>query len=126
MKIKQTILAFALLIGMGSFLVSPIVSADCAGIPTSIINCDGSKDATDVKDTGIWGLLLLVINILSAGVGVAAVGGVIYGSVLYTTAGGSMDQTKKAKAIIFNVIIGLVAYALMFSFLNFLIPGGIF
>jgi hypothetical protein len=44
MKIKQTVLAFALLIGMGSFFVSPIVSASatnkCGTVKTSIIDCD--------------------------------------------------------------------------------------
>jgi hypothetical protein len=82
--------------------------------------------ADSVENTGLWSLLLLAINILTAGVGVAAIGGVVYGSVLYTSAGGSSDQTKKAKEIITNVIVGLVAYALAYSFLNFIIPGGLF
>lgn len=91
--------------------------------------CDGGvqpADASDVANTGIWGVLLLAINILTAGVGIAAIGGVIYGSVLYTTAGGSQEQVKKAMGIITNVVIGVIAYALMFAGLNFLIPGGIF
>lgn len=117
MKIKQTLLAIALIIGFGTLFISPVVSAatDCG---TSIIPCDAANG-------GINGLLSLAIKILAAGVGVAAVGGVIYGSVLYTTAAGSAEQTKQAKAIIFNVVIGLVAYALMLSFLNFIIPGGV-
>lgn len=133
MKIKQTLLALALVIGISCFLISPIVSAeqcfDKDGKPsysTSILPCSGTNSGTDVKDSGVWGILLLVINILTAGIGVAAVGGVVYGSILYTTAAGSMEQTKQAKMIIFNVVIGLVAYALMFSFLNFIIPGGMF
>jgi len=127
MNIKQTILAFAIVIGMGGFLLSPVVAAeDCNGYSTSVLPCGGDNSGTDVKNNGIWGILLLVINILTAGIGVAAVGGIVYGSILYTTAGGSMDQTKQAKTIIFNVVIGLVAYALMFSFLNFIIPGGLF
>jgi hypothetical protein len=69
---------------------------------------------------------LLAINILTAGVGVAAVGGIVYGAVLYTSAGGSQEQVKKAVGIITNVVIGVVAYALMFSVLNFIIPGGLF
>jgi len=128
MKIKQTLLIFALLIGVGGIMLGQLVSAEtsCGGAPTSIIGCDQQGgDNADPTQSGVWGILLLVINILTAGIGVAAVGGVVYGSILYTTAGGSMDQTKQAKTIIFNVIIGLVAYALMYSFLNFLIPGGL-
>jgi hypothetical protein len=70
--------------------------------------------------------LILVINILTAGVGIAAIGGIVYGAVLYTTAGGSQEQVKKAISIITNVVIGIVAYALMWALLNFLIPGGVF
>ena len=121
MKIKQTIVAIALLIGLGCFFVSPIVSAteDCGSFSTSIIPCK-----TDGQ-SGIWGLLKLAINILTAGIGIVAVGGVVYGSILYTTAGGSAEQMKEAKHIIFNVVLGLVAYALMYAFLNYIIPGGL-
>jgi hypothetical protein len=87
---------------------------------------DGKAPSQSVDQTGLWGLLLLAINILTAGVGVAAVGGIVYGSILYTTAGGSPEGVKKAREIITNVIIGIVAYALMYSLLNFIIPGGLF
>jgi len=180
MKIKQTILIFALLIGIGGLLSGPNTSATdcggvvlksgqncCGGVATSIIACDnkqglcnggenafegsdpgadaklktdyktsygheygvcadGSVPNTDVEKNGIWSLLLLAINILTAGVVIAAIGGVVYGSILYTTAGGSLDQVKKARTIIGNVIVGILAYALMFSFINFIIPGGLF
>ncbi len=95
------------------------------GIVTSVIKCD-SNGSGDIEDSCVWSLLTQVINIMTAGIGLLAVGGVIYGSILYTTAGGSMDQTKQAIKIIQNVIIGLVAYAFMYSFLNYVIPGGLF
>ncbi|MNH46494.1 hypothetical protein D3C72_2301490 [compost metagenome] len=63
---------------------------------------------------------------MTAGVGILAVGGIVYGSILYTSAGGSSEQTKKAMGIITNVVIGLIAYALMYAITNFLIPGGLF
>jgi hypothetical protein len=127
MKIKQTILALVLLVGaFGLFIANPSASAaTCGGVTTSIINCEQSG-GTDTSDTGVWGILLLAINILTAGVGVAAVGGIVYASVLYATSRGSVDQTKKAIVIIQNVVIGIVAYVLMFAFLNYIIPGGLF
>lgn len=88
--------------------------------------CDDGSQPDVLAATGVWGILLLILNILSAGVGILAVAGVIYGSILYTTAGGSVDQKKKGKVTILNVVIGLVAYALMYGFLNFIVPGGIF
>jgi len=127
MKIKQTILVFALLVGFSGFFVVPVASAQtCGGVDTSIINCGGSSTASNIEDTGIWALLLIIINILTAGVGVAAVGGIVYASILYASAGDSSEQTKKAIGIIVNVAIGLVAYALTYTFLNFIIPGGLF
>jgi len=150
MKIKQTFkqLVIGVFLAIGLVVTAaPIALADCGGVETAIISCDqggksqcfdgrapdkdgncsdGSKPTVDLEDTGAWGILLLAINILSAGVGVVAVGGVIYGSILYTSAGGSPEQVKKAMSIITNVVIGILAYALMFSLLNFLIPGGLF
>lgn len=98
----------------------------CGGVDTAIISCDETNDGGDLKSNAIWGLLIMVINILSAGVGILAVGGIIYASILYTTAEDKQDQVNKAKDIITNVVIGLVAYALMWAGLNFLIPGGLF
>ncbi len=91
-------------------------------------NSDGSEStpAKGVESTGLWGILLLVINILTAGIGILAVAGIVYGSILYTSAGGSADQVKKARTAITNVVIGIVAYALMYTLLNFIIPGGLF
>ena len=139
MKIKQTIKTlvagfFVLaLVAVASPAASTFAAADTpgskgCGVDTAIITCTDVVDVRQdgVENTAVWGLLLLAINILSAGVGIVAIGGVVYGSILYTSAGGSPEQVKKAMGIITNVVIGVVAYALMFSVLNFLIPGGLF
>lgn len=99
-------------------------SNDCGGVDTAIIKCDST--GTGLESNAVWKLLIIAINILSAGVGILAVGGIIYASILYTTAEDKQDQINKAKDIIQNVVIGLVAYALMWAGLNFLIPGGLF
>lgn len=111
--------------GSGTILDEP--SGDgCGGVDTAIIKCDQNNSGTDVENNGIWGLLLIVINVLTAGVGVLAVGGIVYAAVLYTTAEDKADQVKKSTDVITNVVIGLVAFALMWAGLNFLIPGGVF
>ncbi|HRN97053.1 MAG TPA: hypothetical protein PLZ58_01190 [Candidatus Saccharibacteria bacterium] len=135
MKIKQTIkkilLPMALFVGVIGFVASPaIVSA--AGnkgceTDTVIISCNNvNTDDKGIQNTGLWSILLTVINILTAGVGILAVGGIVYGSILYASAGGSAEQVKKAMTVFTNVVIGIVAYAAMYAFLNFIIPGGIF
>jgi hypothetical protein len=128
MKIKQTVLALSLLIGLGGLFVGPVASAGtCAGTNTLILNCSqpGGK-SSDPSTSGVWGLLLLAINILTAGVGVAAVGGIVWGSMLYTTAGGKPEQVKKAHVVILNTVLGIVLYFAMYALLNFIIPGGLF
>lgn len=107
-------------------LVPPVLAAKCGGVNTSIIDCPDQDGSGGLGKNGVWGVLLLILNILTAGIGVAAVGGIVYGSILYTSSGGSMDQIKRAKDIIRNTVIGILAYALMFAFLNYLIPGGLF
>ena len=100
--------------------------ADCGGAKTSIINCDQKSGGSKAEDTGVWGILLLVLNIMTAGIGILAVGGIVYGAILYTSSSQNADQTKQAKDVIRNVVIGIIAYAAMYLLLNFLIPGGIF
>ena len=111
--------------GVGVVVAQPAL-ADCGGAKTSIINCSQGSGGAKAEDTGVWGILLLALNIMTAGVGILAVGGIVYGAILYTTSSQSADQTKQAKDVIRNVIIGIIAYATMYLLLNFLIPGGIF
>lgn len=126
MNIKQKIVTLALALISLVAIASPVSAASCGGMPTAIISCSQNNDGSDPKNNGVWGILLLVLNILTASVGIAAVGGIVYGSILYTTAADSAQQTEKAIEIIRNVVIGLVAYGLMYIGLNFIVPGGIF
>ena len=116
----------ASLVGAGALALSAPVQADCGGAKTSIINCPQGGGATSAKDSGVWGILLIALNIMTAGVGIAAVGGIVYGSILYASAGDKADQTKKAITVITNVVVGIIAFGTMYIVLNFLIPGGIF
>lgn len=102
-----------------------VSAAECGGVTTSIITCNQTGEGDDVKNTGLWGILLLVMNIMIAGVGVLALAGIVYGAVLYTSAGGSPEQVKKAMGVFTNVVIGIIAFGGMWALLNFLIPGGI-
>ena len=129
MNIKQKLITLAAVISslLAVVMVAPVVSAaTCGGAQTSIIQCDQTSQGPDASNNGVWGVLLIALNILTAGVGIAAVGGIVYGAIMYTSAGDSTEQTKKAIEIIRNVVIGVIAYGLMFLLLNYLVPGGIF
>lgn len=133
MKIKQKIQMFLIAVAsFGGFVALTPVSVAAAntscGVSTSIISCPTGTDNTssDTSKTAVWAILVIVIKILTGGIGVLAIAGIVYGSILYTTAAGSPEQVKKAIEVFRNVVIGIVAYALMFGFLNFIIPGGVF
>lgn len=143
MKIKQTLTN---LIGSGLIAVSlmftgavltpafsvsaadcdPQTQSCCGGVETSIFVCEQDGTGTSIENTGVWGILLVGLNIMAAGVGVAALGGIVYGAILYISAGGSPDQVKKAIEVFTNVVIGIIAFAGMYALLNFLVPGGLF
>ena len=74
----------------------------------------------------------LVVTFLSAAVGVVILGSLIWGGIQYMTAGSDVGQQGKpsqvaaAKHRITNSLIALLVYLLTFSFLQWLVPGGIF
>ncbi len=130
MKIKHIHRIFPLLLlALAGFtvLVAPTALAEgCAGADTAIIKCTETGAEGDLQQNGIWAILLIVIRIMTAGVGVAAVGGLAYAALLWTTAGGNSSQIAKSKQTMFNVVIGIVSFSLMWSLLQFLVPGGVF
>jgi len=129
-KITVAFTAFALLVGFASLAIPTAAYAlnSSCGVDTTILACPNTvnPDSGKVEESGLWGILLVAIGILTAGVGVAALAGIVYGIILYTTSSGDPGGVKKALEIIRNVVIGVVAYALMWSLLNWLVPGGVF
>jgi hypothetical protein len=65
------------------------------------------------------------INLLAALVGVASVISIVIAGIQYSSSAGEPAKASAAKMRIRNTIIALVAFALLYVGLNFLIPGGI-
>ena len=130
---KYTNIFRTLLLSIGVLVTlmnaAPVAAADvtCSILPQSICDAATSQPGKggDVSNTGVFMLLVWGINILTAGVGLVAVGVLVYAGIMYSSAGGSNEQVSKAKGMITNVVIGLVAYGLMYFALNWLIPGGV-
>lgn len=76
-------------------------------------------------DTDIEGLLRIVVSVLVYGLGAAAILGIVVAGLQYLTARDNEAQVAAAKKRLLNVVIGLVAWAVMFFVLDWLIPGGI-
>ena len=92
----------------------------CAGVKTDYFACSGNGSEA------ISGLLTQIILIVSVGVGIVAIGGVVYAGTLYASAQDNQDQVRKSVNIIKGVGIGIILYVLMVAIINFLVPGGVF
>lgn len=74
---------------------------------------------------GITRYLKLFINTLSALVGIVVVAVLVIGGIQYSTSGGDPNAAAAAKKRISNAILALVAFGLMYGFLQWLVPGGV-
>ena len=88
---------------------------DSATTPCSQSSCDFIGNYIDPA-----------INVLSACLGLVAVISLILGGINYTTSEGDPQKTARAKSRIFNTIFAVIAYLFLYTFLQFLVPGGIF
>ena len=116
--------------GIALLVNTPASAASCGDAETSIISCDAAKsgtaEANDSANNPIISVLVFVMQILTGAVGVAAIGALVYGGILYSSAGGESGQVQKAKTVIRDTVIGIVVYSGMILILNFVIPGGVF
>lgn len=119
-KILAIVMAVAMIFGVALFTPQKTY-ADCGGVDTSVINCDDSGE----EGGGIFAILLIVLNVLTFGVGIAGTLGIVIAGIMYLTARDDQGQLVKAKNMLINIVIGLVAYAVMWAFLQWLLPGGI-
>lgn len=129
-RLRSYIALVALVCGIGgTFAIVPVASAvKCGGVQTTFNFGCGTADpkAKKVQDNPIFKALLTIINLLAAGVGIAVVGGIIYGSILFTASRDNAAQKQKAISVISNAVIGLVLFIFMYAIVNFLVPGGVF
>ena len=102
----------------------PDTTGDCKGrkqVNTALFGCL----TDDGKGGIIYGILAIVIKILTFGIGILATLGLVISGIQYATAREREDQVRAARKRIANIVIGLIAYAVMFAVLSWLIPGGI-
>ncbi len=94
-----------------------------AGLPAVEVGLDGAEagledvgSGSGLESTSLPTLIGNIIEIVLGLLGIVFIVLIVYAGFLWMTAGGSSDQTKKAKAILTNSIIGLIitlaAYAI--------------
>ena len=57
---------------------------------------------------------------MTIGIGVLGVVGILIVGTQYLTAGDSEEKARKAKRRLFEIVIGLIAYAIFYAILNWL------
>lgn len=72
------------------------------------------------------GIIIQLINFLAVGVGIAVVGGIIWGGMLYASSNGDPSKTKQGVTVIINAVVGLLLFMFMYAIINYLVPGGVF
>lgn len=120
---KCLLIIIAAIMAMGVMTPS-LAFADGEGddncVKTSIL---GNGQVCDNEGDSIINVLKLVVDIMSIGIGILGVIGITIVGIQYLTAGGSEEKTRKAKRRLFEIIIGLVAYAIIYGILQWLNVG---
>ncbi|HPR09287.1 hypothetical protein KDA06_02980 [Candidatus Saccharibacteria bacterium] len=109
-------------------------AADCSQQGMDAITIDGVDGAVMCCPKGANNdrtkcLVLKYVNpairLLSAAAGVAVVMGIMIGGIQYASSGGDPQKAAAGKGKIVKSLVGLVAFFFLFSFLQFVSPGGI-
>jgi Type IV secretion system pilin len=66
------------------------------------------------------------INMLTVAFGIIAVISIILGGIQYSTSEGDPQKASKAKNRLANTVLAILAYSVMYGFLQFLVPGSFF
>ena len=129
-KLSNKITAFIMTIMMGIGMIAPAIQAmptyatapaTTFGEAAILKNCDSQND--DGQGGGIKCVVLLVVDILAVLVGIVGVIGIVIVGIQYLTAGGNEEQVRKAKRRLIEIVIGILAYVIVYALLKWLLPG---
>ena len=99
---------------------APVFAEDGSNCVNTAILGEGGEVCDEGNGDSIMHILQLVVDIMSIGVGILGVIGITWAGIKYLTAGGNEEKTRTAKRRIFEIVIGLVAYALIYAVLSWL------
>ncbi len=118
-----------------SELISHMQINNASGFPTNVdrdavAECDGQGSAAKLQkcldDNPIIKLVNWAISIIGGLAGVVIVAVIVVGGIQYATSGANPQAVGAAKGKIINAITALLMLIFMYSFLQWLVPGGIF
>jgi hypothetical protein len=129
---KKIIILIMALMFSQTFIISPAFAKCPEGsVPVSILDAGddtvtGTEGERCVKDdkagSGVFYILNFILDIMTMGVGILAIIGITIAGATYLSAGGNEGKTRLAKQRILEIVIGLVAYAVIYAALKWLLP----
>lgn len=125
-KILSKLLIIALMLSFlfGICVTTPTYAADpvdgTTALTGNVIDCHNYEG---IDGGGVICVAKLVLNIMTYGIGILGVVGIVISGIQYITSQGDPGKMAKAKNRIIQVVIGLVIYAVLYAALYFLVPG---
>ena len=116
----KNILSLIIASALPFLMTAPVLATsrdETFGVETAILKDCGNSD------DGVVCILALVIDIMSIGIGILGAIGITIVGIQYLTAGGNEEKTRKAKQRMFEIVVGLVAYVLIYAVMKWLMPG---
>jgi uncharacterized membrane protein YraQ (UPF0718 family) len=113
------------------FFITGLILLSAGAVPASpaLAVCKNPTQAglkSCLSDNKLVKDLNEIVNFLGGLVGVVVIAAIIMGGIQYSMAGDSSEAVNKAKTRIVNGLIALVVFILIYSFLQWIIPGGVF
>ena len=124
---RRLLLSILAIVMGGMMLHAPAMAAEEEGecgegcVKTSILGENGCS-CDDQEGGEIKRLLWVVVDMMSIGVGILGVLGITIVGIQYLTAGGNEEKTRKAKMRMFEIVIGIALYVVVYALLRWLIP----
>ncbi len=124
---KKLLTAMIAIAMSGFMMAAPVFAEKCTcpdgseGVATAILGDGCSCD--NGSGSSVLAVLTLVLDILTGLIGIVAVIGITIVGIQYLTAGGSEEKTRKAKRRLFEIVLGVAAYVVIYVLLKWLLPG---
>ncbi|MBQ9029712.1 hypothetical protein IJ114_03025 [Candidatus Saccharibacteria bacterium] len=115
----KTGLSLAMMMGLGALLTTPVFAACPEGsVDTNLFGCVSGENGD-----GIYLVLNVILTVMTFGVGILGTIGIVIAGIQYATAKDNEQQMAKAKMRIFQIVIGMVIWAVLYFALRWLLPG---
>ena len=90
----------------------------CGQARVNLLACGEDEGAAAFNN-----ILKIILQVLTVLIGIAAVGGLAFAAVTYARAEDNASVTGEAKALIRNIVIGILLYGFLIAIVSWLLPG---